>query len=215
VATVIDPTRQMALITGSVAKAWHGMMQDLPVPAVGLDNAIAYTIIARMLNAFVQSSVNDDWGPMSYGLLFGPALRSAPTTTPLWTVCSQLTRTSGGVGAETITAALTDFSGPVTPDGVSNYGPPGVWFSGQVLTAQTAPGVFDTDLILSVSDTGESWQRIWYYELGNVALRQVALAQRSVNDVGLGTWADFIRYYPYESGDDKPTVGQVLQLGSV
>lgn len=214
-ASVIDPTRQMALITGSVEKAWCGIMQDLPLPPVADDEPISYTIIARMLNAFIQSGENDDTGPLSYGLLFGENMRSAPTTTPLWTLCSQLTRSSGGIGAATITAAQADFSAPILPDGVSNYGPPNVWFSARVMSAQTAPGVFDTDLVFSVSENGESWQKIWYYTLGNVALRQFALAQRSLNGVGMGTWADFVRYYPYQSGDDKPIVGQLLQLGSV
>lgn len=219
---VVDPQRQMALIRGAGNKEWHGVKQDLPLPTVvgGDESAIAFRIVARMTNAYILNSANADYGPLSFGLLLGENMTDDPDTTPLWVMASQLVRATevdiGGVlSGGVMASALADYSAPPVPDAIVRT--PSVWFAADVFSVLESPGVYDTNLRFLYSAEGESWQELYYYDLGDTALRQVALAQSSMSGVAMATWCDFIRVFPYSAGDinDKPVLGEILQFGSV
>jgi hypothetical protein len=216
IASFIDPQRQMLILSGTPEKKWTGVMQNLPQPAVGEENEIGYTLVTRMLNAQVQVSLNDNYGPIQFGMLLGQDLVGDPEGSPLWAICSELTRTGSTLTGRSLAATAIAYDAPLSEDGLSEL-QPFQFLAAQVLSVQPTLGVWETEIGLSVSADGVFFQRLRYYPDLDVPIQQVVLAQRAATTTSILTAADFIRLYPLVAGDDdlSLTVGQTLQQGSV
>jgi hypothetical protein len=213
-AAQIDPIRQMAQLSGVQDKKWGGIMQDLPVPAVG--EQIGFHLVTRMLNGWMDSSGNADYGPQFYGILLGDTMADNPEASQLWCLVALLQRTGSELTGETMTSDLLNYEGTIVPDGQCLG--PSQYLMAQVLSAQLSPGVFESQITFAVSQDGIFFQDLYVYVDLPVSLPQFALSTQTTDGVGMGTFVDFIRYFPLVPGDDlssDPPNGQILQLGSV
>ena len=205
---VIDPKRQMLIMEAEAEKSWCGVMQDLPVPSLG--QSIAYQIYARfMLGTNAPIPPLMDWGPYLGGLVMGVDLRANPGSSEFWT--AHYHAASDGTLVEGIieTAHFDDYAFPYAAD---IRAPACSFVRANVVSEQTAPGVYETSLFFAISPTGEAYTTIFGYELA-VPLRQFAFAQRSEGEGSFSTFFDFVRYHLVLAGDDL--TGARQQLGSV
>jgi hypothetical protein len=212
-AAQIDPIRQMAQMSGIQEKRWGGIMQDLPIPAVG--EQIGYYIVARVLNGWVDSSANADYGPQAFGMLFGDTMRDNPEASQLWFNGTMLQRVGSEVTAEGLTSDLLTYEGTLVPDGACPL--PAPYLSAQIISVQISPGVFESQIVFGQSQDGIFFQELYTYADLEHSIPQFAIAQQTQAQ-GMGTFLDFVRYYPIAVGDDlssDPPNGQILQLGSV
>lgn len=216
---VVDPRRHMMLLTGGgAAKGWHGVWQPLPVPLVG--ETVAYHLIVRAIPAYASTEATNTFYTAFWGMLLAEDIEDDPGATPLWAAAMSIDRQapippdphvlSGRVSA--MTFAAYDAAGNVEAEAQSAW--PLTYVRARVRSEQPSADVFETDLRIDVSATGESWQQLYAYEGLENALRQFILGQRGVNLSDQGTLFDFERFFTAPLGNDLATTGETLELGS-
>jgi hypothetical protein len=209
----IDVRRQMLLMRTNGDKQWAGVMQNLPLPAVG--HSVEVAIYARV--AFADIDTDDTFDPMSAGIILGEDLVLHPDTSALRSV--ELVTVKAGNPATVQPAIMSqgyvsyDFPGTV-------FGqltiPQDAYLRVRLKQALAAGPVWTVDAYFDVSPSlGVGWVPLADQLGAIVPYKQVAIAGRSNAGVEVGHYFDFFRVELTAVDDVAAGTGGVQTLGAV
>lgn len=212
----IDVRRQMLLLRSNGDKQWCGIMQNLPLPAVG--HTVDCTIYARV--AFADIDTVDAFSPISAGIVLGRDLVGAPDTSFFGTVELGALKQDmgGGVLSSQGAAACQTYAGfdvPGTPYAEIPYVTDG-YMRLRLRQALAAGPVWSVDVFAEFSISGGiGWLPMTDALSGSVPYRQVALGVRSVAGNEVGHYFDFFRVDVADIDSNASTTGDTQTLGAV
>lgn len=209
----LDVRRQMLLMRTNGDKAWAGIMQNLPLPAVG--HSIECAIYARV--AFADVDTDDTFDPLSAGILLGEDLVATPDTSALRSV--ELVTVKSGSPATVQPAIMSQsyagYDFPGTIFGQLSI-PQDAYLRVRIKQALAAGPVWTVDAYFDVSPSGGVGWIPLADQLGAIVpYRQVALGVRSLGGVEVGHYFDFFRVELTAVDDVAATTGGAQTLGAV
>jgi hypothetical protein len=209
----LDVRRQMLLMRTNGTKQWCGIMQNLPLPAVG--HSIECAIYARV--AFADIDTGDTFDPVSAGIVLGENLVASPDTSALRSV--ELVTVKAGnpatvqPGIMSQTYAGYDFPGTVLGQLTI---PQDAYIRVRLKQALAAGPVWTVDAYFDVSASdGVGWIPLADQIGAVVPYRQVALGVRALGEVEVGHYFDFFRVELTAVDDVAATTGGAQTLGAV
>jgi hypothetical protein len=209
----LDVARQMLLMRTNGDKQWAGVMQNLPLPAVG--HSVECAIYARV--AFADIDTDDTFDPVSAGIILGEDLVASPDTSALRSV--ELVTVKAGnpatIQPAIMSQAYAGYDFPGTVFGQLTI-PQDAYIRVRIKQALAAGPVWTVDAYWDVSNSaGIGWMPLADQIGAIVPYKQVAIAARSLGGVEVGHYFDFFRVELTAIDDVAAGTGGVQTLGAV
>lgn len=210
----IDVRRQMLLLRTNGDKQWCGLMQNLPLPAVG--HSVELAIYARI--AFADIDTDDTFDPTSGAIILGEDLVAHPDTSALRSVELSVQKTGSPptiLAPSVVSQTYGGFDFPGTPLALSPYAQD-VYLRVRLKQALAAGPLWTIDAYWDVSmSDGIGWMPLVDQIGGSVPYKQLAIGVRSQANVEVGHYFDFLRVELTAVDDIAATTGGVQTLGAV